>query len=277
MENNRKEHIALSIGFVLILIVLIITLFRFDDFSSKNNSNLAQDSTPGVKVDNTPDYKTISSTDLQKQILTNNNKQGFTLLDIRSFDAYSQEHIVDSVNISPDEFPIGQQIDTHSQVIVIGQNSADGDIQKALDDLKKENFNNVVVLAGGMDTWKKFLGPTVTYGDPKSFVDQSKVSYLDPQDLNDAITSKAPLFIVDVRSNDDFNKGHITGAINIPFDTLEKDRSKITERRVVVVGANELQEFQASVQMYDMLLVSPFVMRTAMPGWQSKGFELVKS
>jgi rhodanese-related sulfurtransferase len=204
------------------------------------------------------------------------NKKAVTLLDVRPFDLYIQEHIVDAVNVPLDEFPVAAKIDIHSLVVVIGENNADKNIALAVDKLKQEKYENITVLAGGMTLWKQFIGATVTYGDPKSFVDQSKVSYLDPPSLNDALEKKVPVFIIDVRSADEYNKGHITGAKNIPFDELEKRRSEITEKKVVVVGANELQEFQAAVQIYDMLLASPFVMRTAIPGWQDKGFALVK-
>jgi len=274
MEENRKEHLALVVGFVLILIVLIITLFRWDSQSNKSSS-AKQGSLSSTKSNENPTFATISPSSLQEKILIN-NKAGMTLLDIRSFEAFSNEHIVDSIGISLDEFPVGQKIDARNQIIVIGQNSSDEDIAKAVEKIKEEKFKNILVLAGGMDTWKQMLGLTVHYGDPKSFIDQSKVSYLDPQELHDAIESKAPLYIIDVRSKDDFSTGHIAGAINIPFDELEKRRGEVTERKAVIVGINELQEFQASVQLYDMLLISPYVMRTAMPGWQSKGFELVK-
>lgn len=276
MEKNNKEHLALYTGFVLILLVLVFTMFRSDMFSSEKNTDSKQDYGLNSKSADKPDYPTISSNDLQKKLLINNKKQGITLLDIRPFEAFAEEHILDAVGISLDEFPVSQNIDKHDLIVVIGQNSGDGDIAKAVENLKKEDFENIIVLAGGMELWKQMLGATVSYGNPKSFVDQSKVSYLDPEQLNDAIKSEVPLYIVDVRSNEDYKNGHIKGAINIPFDELEKRRSEITERKVVVIGINELQEFQASVQMYDMLLVSPFVMRTAIPGWQSKGFELTK-
>jgi rhodanese-related sulfurtransferase len=125
-----------------------------------------------------------------------------------------------------------------------------------------------------MEAWKQMIGSTVTYGDPNSFVDQSKVSYLDPEQLNDAQTKKVPVYIVDVRTTEEYAKGHIAGAINLPFEQLEPRRADVTERIIIVVGANELQEFQASVQLYDMLLISPFVMRGAMPAWASKGFPI---
>lgn len=85
-----------------------------------------------------------------------------------------------------------------------------------------------------------------------------------------------PLFLVDVRSNSEFSKGHIQGAINVPFDELEKKRNLIKENKVVVIGSNELQEFQASVQMFDMLKVQPFVVKTAMDGWQQKNFPITQ-
>ena len=107
-------------------------------------------------------------------------------------------------------------------------------------------------------------------------MDQSKVSYVDPEKLKEALDQNVPMFIVDVRTSNEYSKGHISGAKNVPFEELEKRRSEISEKKVVVVGINELQEFQASVQMYDMLLVSPFVMRGAMPKWEENKYPLVK-
>ncbi|NTW27274.1 MAG: rhodanese-like domain-containing protein [Candidatus Moranbacteria bacterium] len=275
-EKKQNENITLTAGFALIFLVIIFTLFRGSIFSdkSKTKSQSAVSSSQDQKA--TFDYDTISATDLNKKILISNKKESLTLLDIRPFDAYIQEHIMDAVNIAIDEFPVASKINAHSLVVVIGASNTDKDISAAVDKLKDEDFENIVVLAGGMISWKQLIGSTVSYGDPKSFIDQSKVSYLDPEKLNDAITQKVPVYIIDVRDAGEFNAGHIVGAKNIPIDELEKRRGEITEKRIVVVGANELQEFQASVQMYDMLLASPFVMRTAIPGWQQKGFSLVK-
>lgn len=277
MQNLKRDHLALYTGFVLIMIVFVLTVFRAQKNSDTKSANKSA-SNVSEQTDNAQDYKTISANELQKKILsTIANDSNFQLLDVRNFEDFANEHIIDSQNITPSEFPIEQKLDKNKQIIIIGKDKDDSNIEKAVDELDRENFKNFVVLAGGIESWKQFLGSTVTFGDPKSFVDQSKVEYLDPEQLNEALNQKQPVFIVDVRSTEEFNKGHIRGSINIPFESLEKDREKITERKVVVVGINELQEFQASVQMYDMLLVSPFVMRTAMPGWQQKGFALVQN
>ncbi|KKP96149.1 MAG: Rhodanese-related sulfurtransferase [Candidatus Moranbacteria bacterium GW2011_GWE1_36_7] len=274
-EEKQKEKNAIIIGFGLIFFVIIFTIARNTIFSSSTDQESDKKSFQSQFEDTFP-YKTISSKELNKKIIGSNKKDGLTLLDVRSFDNYIQEHIVDAINIPLDEFPVGSKIDSHNLIIIIGTNSQDKDVKTAIEKLKQDNFENILVLAGGMDSWKQLIGATVTYGNPKSFVDQSKVSYLDPEQLNDALSQQVPVYIIDVRSTENFAKGHIAGAKNIPFEELEKRRLEITEKKIVVVGENELQEFQAGVQMYDMLLASPYIMRTAMPGWQNKGFALIK-
>lgn len=274
MKNEKNEKIILTIGFVLILFVIVLTLFRNSSSSNSGKSKAQLDSLTDKQT--TTPYKTISANELNKKIITSGDKDGVVLLDIRPFEAYAQEHIMDAVNITLDEFPVASKIDAHNLVVVIGSSNVDKNIPLAIEKLEQEDYSDVTVLAGGMDAWKQLIGSTVNFGDPKSFVDQSKVSYLEPADLNSALTQEVPVFILDVRSSDEYASGHIKGAKNIPFEDLEKRRREIKEKKVVVIGANELQEFQASVQLYDMLLVSPFIMRTAMPGWQEKGFALVK-
>lgn len=274
MRNEKNEKRAILIGFVLIVFVILFTLLRGKIFTNKDKSNGEEGDGISTQIASLP-YATISANDLNKKILTVKDKAELTLLDVRSFEDYDREHIVDSVNITPEEFSDSFRVDTHSTIIIIAENSKDTDINEIIEKLKEKKIENFKVLAGGMESWKQLVGSVVTYGNPESFVDQSKISYLDPQSLNDALKKQVPVFIVDVRTADEFTRGHIAGAINIPFDDLEKRRSEITERKIIVVGINELQEFQASVQLYDMLLVSPYVMRGAMPAWESNNFPIV--
>lgn len=275
MHKEKKEDFIIITGFGLIILIIIFTLVRGTLFSASKNQELNSNSSENQFESSLP-YKTISAKDLNKKIMGVSKKDGITLLDVRPFEDYIREHIVDALNIPIDEFPVDSKIDKHNQVILIAADSQDKNIAIALEKLEKEDFKNILVLAGGMNSWNQLIGATVTYGDPNSFVDQSKVSYLDPEQLNDALTQQVAVYIVDVRSSENFAKGHIPGAKNIPFDELEKRRSEITEKKIVVVGDNELQEFQAGVQMYDMLLASPYIMRKAMPGWQDKNFTLVQ-
>ena len=273
-KNEKKEQTAIIIGFFLILLVIIITLFRSNLFSGtdKTSDQSEQDN----QIESSLGYKTITVKDLQKKLLLAPKDSVISLIDVRPFDSYAKEHLIDSINITAEDFPISTKVDMQNLAIVIVENADDENIKKIVDELKKENFENFLVLAGGVRVWNQNGGATVTYGDPNSVVDQAKVSYVDPENLNDALKQNVPMFIVDVRSSDEYAKGHISGAKNIPDDDLEKRRSEITEKKVVVVGLNELQEFQASVKMHDMLLVSPFVLKGAMSQWEQKGFPVIK-
>lgn len=273
-KNEKVEHTAIIVGFFLILLVIVITLFRSNLFSKKD-SPLIQ-STEISQVESSLGYKTITSQDLRKKLLLPPKDITLSLIDVRSFESYAKEHLVDSISITTADFPINGKIDSHNLVVVIGENADDTNIKSTIDELKKENFENYIVLAGGMSAWKQNGGATITYGDPDSLMDQAKVSYVKPEDLSDALKQNVPMFIIDVRSKKDYDEGHISGAKNIPEDELEKRRKEITEKKVVVVGTHELQEFQASVKMYDMLLVEPFVLKNGMIHWIEKGFPIVK-
>lgn len=41
--------------------------------------------------------------------------------------------------------------------------------------------------------------------------------------------------IIDIRDKDDYEKGHIKGAVNIPMDELEKDYSKMPKNKILVL------------------------------------------
>ncbi|HOX11202.1 MAG TPA: rhodanese-like domain-containing protein, partial [Candidatus Moranbacteria bacterium] len=227
ISKNKKEQIAIAIGFLLILIVILITLFRSNLFSGEDD---AQNEGQIVKEDNGLEYKAITAKDLHKKILLAEENEQPVLLDIRPFQTYADEHIADAINITPEEFPLEQKIDLHKSIIVIGENPEDENIKKTITQLEKEDFKNFMVLAGGMEAWKQLVGVTVNYGNPNSFEDQMKVSYVEGKDLNDALKQNVPTFILDVRTAEEYAKGHIPGAINIPAEELEKRRKEITEK-----------------------------------------------
>ncbi len=271
--KDKNEQLAIVIGFFLIVVVIVITIFRSDLFKEKDPFS---EDISVVKKENGLEYKTITAKDLHKKILLAKENDLPVLLDVRPFESYATEHIADAVSITPEEFPLKDKIDPNKQVVVIVENAEDENIKKTIDQLEKENFENFVVLAGGMDAWRQTIGVSVTYGNPNSMEDQLKVSYVENKDLSNALKEGVPTFIIDVRTKEEYSKNHIPGAINIPFEEVEKRRKEITEKRVVVVGINELQEFQAAVRMYDMLLVSPFVLKGGMTKWEESGFQLTK-
>ena len=55
-----------------------------------------------------------------------------------------------------------------------------------------------------------------------------------------ALANADDILLVDLRPSDDFDKGHITGAINIPFNTLENSSYKLQNSDKSIVLACEM-------------------------------------
>ena len=272
--KNKKDTNALLIGLGLIVLVMFITFFRTSILPSENPADKVKQKNSQTEIAGQK-YQTISTAQLQKKLALGTETN---LLDVRDFKDYITEHIVDSVNVAPNELPVGSKINPKNPVILITTDATDQEsITSVLKSLENEHVTNVQILAGGFDEWKKMGGATVNFGNPNSFTDQSKVSYVENTKLNEAIKSSVPTFILDVRPQSEYANGHLKGAVNIPLDELEKRRNELRAfPRIVISGASELQEFEAAVQLYDMMLVQPFVLKEGILGWQKKGFELVK-
>jgi rhodanese-related sulfurtransferase len=56
-----------------------------------------------------------------------------------------------------------------------------------------------------------------------------------------------PLFILDIRSKDDFREGHIDGAVSIPFSRLEEQYHNLPlDRLIIVVDERGFRSFIAA-------------------------------
>jgi rhodanese-related sulfurtransferase len=265
------ESQALLTGLGLIVLVVLVTVYKAGVFSFKSEKAQGDDD---ITAEKTLGYETILTKDLSALLA---KKAPVKLIDIRSFDDYIAEHILDSKNLTPDELQATTELSNDEPIVLIAATGDDPNISRAVDILKKKDIKNFKVLAGGMLMWVSQTGNTITYGDPNSFQDQAKVEYLTPEQLRDKINNKENLFIIDIRSEKDFATEHLPGAINIPFEKIEQQRDRlISTRKPTVIGANEIQEFQASVQIYDMLLTRPYVVRGGFPKWKESNLQLTK-
>jgi rhodanese-related sulfurtransferase len=275
MQKQTKkidEKTLLTIGLILILLVIGITVVRTVDFSFLKKKDTTASPVLDKKVaENKIDYVTISSAELQKKTLSGRK---VLLLDIRPFESYAKEHIVDSVNVPLDEFPLDQKYNRSEEIVIITDTIEDPIVNESVRSLKEQGFSNIRVLAGGLLQWKNLAGATVNYGDPSLPSDQAKVSYVTTEQVKDALES-TKLLVIDVRDPAVYAKSHIKNSINIPFNELEKRRYEVrTNKEVTLVGINELQAFEAAVQLHDMLFVKTYVMVGSMPKWEKDAFPL---
>jgi rhodanese-related sulfurtransferase len=277
MQQNKNEELLknkekniIIIGFIAILLILLLTIFKSLVFSGNNLA--AKKNTSSLDVQKNA-YQIISVDELKQKI---SSKEEITLLDIRSFNEYIKEHLIGAINVPAEEISSSNKLIGNNTIVIIGNDDQDSNIEKAALEIKKINFSPVV-LAGGISNWKNKGGLTISFGDPTSIVDQAKVTYLEIEKAKEALNENPEIVVIDVRDNSQFVNGHLKNAKNIPILDIEKRKSELfATQNIFVLGSNEIQAFQAAVQIYDLTLKKPVVVKGSMPKWEELKYEIVK-
>jgi rhodanese-related sulfurtransferase len=110
-------------------------------------------------------------------------------------------------------------------------------------DARKLGYQKVYTLKGGLVGWKE-----AGYGtESPDRIPRQAVFSVRPSEAVSWIAKKKDVLILDIRSRDIFNQGHIQGAVNIPMHELHKRYGDIPQnRRIVVVDQNGYRSFLAA-------------------------------
>lgn len=253
MENLDKKNIqALSLG--MLGIVLVGIFFTVKSFWSSDETNTP---TYGDTADEAVSTrKTLTSTDLQEKI-TRNEK--LLLIDIRSQESFNIKHLPKSRSFPSDTLNSFQK-EEGVLTVIIGS-VADPEANTLAQEILTNKGIEAWFLAGGFEEWTAKGLPTISSGDPKDFVDQSKVTFITKENLAPLI-SQPGILILDTQSEENFQRKHIRGAVHIPLDELEKRASEIqSTKRIIVYGENELESFRAGVRLFDLNFFSVETLR----------------
>lgn len=271
-NKDKKENRIIIFGIGLIFVILLITLGRYSlnkkvDLTEKNSSKNSIYS----------DYKYITPIDLNKKII---NRENITLIDIRDSVSFEKNHIEDSLNISPQNFDETiKSLSKDNLIIIISyDNSQKNNVSAFIKKLKTElEFKNILALTGGILGWAEEGNQLISGGNKDSALDWSKIDYIRPEQLKLALEKKYPVFVLDVRPNNQFRLGHISTAINIPLVELEKRRAEIPiSKEILVYGATPDDDFKASVKLNDLGFLATYTIEGGLPVWQEKRFEIIK-
>src|SRR5665647_64551 len=237
MENEEKNKQYLTagfIGFFLILVVALVTIFRSNLSSKENLAEIkSMDSSGEVSA---VEKQAIEAKDLMQKII---QKENMVILDIRSTEEYRKEHLADSLNIPFVNLEESvASLPKDKTYILLDDDYAESSLL-AIQRLSENEITNTFYLKGGFSGWKAQYNPTISSGDPNSFVDQSKVKYIKSDKLKELLTQDPKLLIIDVRSAEAFQVGHIKGAVNIFLEDLEKNKTKIPMSQKIVLYDND--------------------------------------
>lgn len=263
-NKQGKERIIITVGFLLILVVAISTFQRGQNKDSQKEN-------AGAEIENKFDYPLIFPSELQKKIIA---KENLKIIDLRGQNEFANGHIPYSVNI-PIENISRAKINNNDEIILVGSDKMD--YLSVVEFLKNKNYGEAFVLLGGFEEWKNTRGQIISFGDPQLFVDQSKITYLAPEELKKLLDANETVFILDTRSSQSFTSGHLPGAVNIPFSELEqRDKELPAIAEIAVYGDSELSGFQAGTLLYDLNFFNAYVLQGGLEAWKAKGFEIVK-
>jgi rhodanese-related sulfurtransferase len=271
LEKN-KNTIALLIGLALIVIISATTLIRQYFTAGLNESNTKKQSV-STSVQKAASYM-ITSDDLAEKI---KKDKSLVVIDMRDSDSFQKEHILDSKNIPIDNMAAAMlRLDKSKTYVIVDDGSGTG-LSVVTDTFPQNGLTKVSYLEGGFLDWQSQNEPTINAGDPTLFTDQSKVHYVKSDQLKSLMASENNLAIIDVRSNDNYKAGHISGAANIFIDDLESQRGKIPiGKKIVLYDKDGLWAFKGAVELFDMGFFNVYCLADGLDGWQQKNFAMAK-
>lgn len=176
------------------------------------------------------DYPTASSLSF---VATGN----IVLVDLRSPEKAASGHIPRAVNIpaailrdSEKQFP-----EFHGAAIVFYSDKDEESIE-ALDWTREWEYKNATIFPGGTKAWQAAGNPLTTGAAPTkvSYVRKLAEGEVSIKEFTDAYKSASHV-VIDARTADEFAKGHIAGALNIPAEEMAGRSTEVPSGKPVVI------------------------------------------
>lgn len=164
----------------------------------------------------------------------------YLLVDLRSAEAYDAHHFLGAVNISPNELETELAEIPRGTMIILYDEAFETSEAAALA-LREDGFYSSYALVGGLDEWVHQYGLKYVTNPADGYPLPDRVSYAYPAGQPtpayhmqaNAIDYLFYLY-VDVRTAEEYEAGHILGAVNIPYEELETQASQLP-RDVVLI------------------------------------------
>lgn len=136
--------------------------------------------------------------------------EGAVVVDARTNDQFDEAHIPDAISSSASDTgfatKVAQVVPGDAELIVVA--ASDGYEHEAAELLASVGLAVRGYLAGGMTAWR-------TEGRPVR-----RIELIDPAALAERLRAGNGTVVVDVRAEDEFNRGHIPGSLHVPYEQL---------------------------------------------------------
>lgn len=305
MESVRKSSRIKWLALLLVMVMLsAFAVGCGSDTSKDTGKDPVQQTTPTVTIEQVADkyfanmgtdlYK-IPEADLKARVDSNDSKM--LLLDLRKAEDYAKGHIKGAINVPfgkvneyLDKLPADKDIivycytgQTAGQTVAImnmyGYNAKSLNLGFDKGWVVKNNFP--------VDTTVNQLPANVTPAKPDTNIAKILKDYyanmpenmnkIPAADLQKMIDNGDKMQIVDIRKAEDFAKGHIKGAINIPFGEVNKNFTKFAKDKPVFVYCYTGQTAGQTVAVLNVIGVDARSVNAGFDlGWAAEGMPVEK-
>jgi rhodanese-related sulfurtransferase len=118
----------------------------------------------------------------------------------------------------------------------------------------------------------------MTFKTGQDLIDEAKqqIEEVSPEDVRDMLARQDKAVFLDVREPNEWNLGHVPGAIHLPRGHLESKIEGLVERdqRVVVICARGNRSALAALTMKQMGYENVASMARGMSGWSDIGGDI---
>ena len=219
-------------------------------------------------------FRTITTEELRTLLETSRPRP--LVIDARTPEEYEEVHIKDAVNIPVAKLetdPSLLPVDRATRLIFYCNGVKCGKSKKAAKLATDWGYGDVSVYGEGMPVWEEKGLPI--YAGP-AYEKKNETHKLTPKELKALMETKPGSFvIVDVRDRQEYEAGHIPGAINIPAATFAAGSGVLDkEKRVIVYCNSGGRSYNAYRKLQK--LAYPKISQAIFADWEFEGFPVVK-
>lgn len=180
------------------------------------------------------------------------------LIDLRTADAVRQGHLAGAVNCPLAELPQmygNLPVYRLAPIVVYGESDRDALAGAAI--IRKWGYRNVTFLSGGTSTWQANAEPLESGPAAERIysVTASHSGQLLPQEFKSAVRSPQTVEIVDVRSDADYRKGHLSTGVHIPLSSIVLRYNELSREKIQVIFAADAERAEMA---FDFLAAKGF-------------------
>ena len=165
--------------------------------------------------------------------------QPFVVIDARNPEEYQEVHIKGAINVPVSKFQDFKHLlpkEKSVKLIFYCNGVKCGKSKRIAKKAAEEGYTNINVFAAGMPVWEEKGYPIYAGPDYEKQIETKKLS---PTELQKLIRKDGPgITVVDVRDSQEYQEGHIPGAINIPSEVFASKSDTLDKERKIVVYCN---------------------------------------